>query len=293
MRHHRRTAFTLIELLVVIAIIAILAAILFPVFAQAKVAAKKATAISDMKQQILGILMYGNDYDDMGVVRYRKGFGPANGGSEPSDGLGWESIIQPYLRNSQIITSSLDPRQRYDTPFGLHRRSYGVAKNAFPAVQETSRYSFNRPLKGSRSLTSFPQPSGTVAIGEFRTPHVNLPNFWRQAEYADYAGFDNTRRTKQPPGNKILPQWGFIDNDYNEGAVWSFIDGHAAWKRAAGKTSDGNSSGTEFPGYQHRAATWDANGENFPEWTGGMSCMDDNKYTDQDAANPPCKVPGE
>src|SRR5438105_2983099 len=60
----RKRAFTLIELLVVIAIIAILAAILFPVFAQAKSAARKAQAISNQKQIGAAILMYMNDWDD-------------------------------------------------------------------------------------------------------------------------------------------------------------------------------------------------------------------------------------
>src|ERR1700759_5194353 len=59
-----RKGFTLIELLVVIAIIAILAAILFPVFAQAKEAAKKTTCLSNMKQLTLGVLMYQGDSDD-------------------------------------------------------------------------------------------------------------------------------------------------------------------------------------------------------------------------------------
>lgn len=60
-----KRAFTLIELLVVIAIIAILAAILFPVFAQAKKAAKKTVCISNLSQIGKGVLMYMSDYDDM------------------------------------------------------------------------------------------------------------------------------------------------------------------------------------------------------------------------------------
>ena len=63
--NHKNKAFTLIELLVVIAIIAILAAILFPVFAQAKLAAKKTTAISNVKNINLGLIIYEGDYDDM------------------------------------------------------------------------------------------------------------------------------------------------------------------------------------------------------------------------------------
>lgn len=63
--NHKNKAFTLIELLVVIAIIAILAAILFPVFAQAKDAAKKTSDLSNHKQLGLAVLMYTNDYDDL------------------------------------------------------------------------------------------------------------------------------------------------------------------------------------------------------------------------------------
>ncbi|MCS6831601.1 MAG: DUF1559 domain-containing protein, partial [bacterium] len=59
-----RRAFTLIELLVVIAIIAILAAILFPVFSQAREAARKSSCLSNTKQFGTGILMYAQDYDE-------------------------------------------------------------------------------------------------------------------------------------------------------------------------------------------------------------------------------------
>ena len=59
-----KKGFTLIELLVVIAIIAILAAILFPVFAQAKAAAKKTAALSNVKQNATAVLIYNGDSDD-------------------------------------------------------------------------------------------------------------------------------------------------------------------------------------------------------------------------------------
>ncbi|HVL38484.1 MAG TPA: prepilin-type N-terminal cleavage/methylation domain-containing protein, partial [Fimbriimonadaceae bacterium] len=93
MRKH--SAFTLIELLVVIAIIAILAAILFPVFAQAKDAAKDASALSNVKQMGTAHLMYAADYDDNFVLTAR------------SDGAGWDvwmGMIQPYMKSWDLMT---------------------------------------------------------------------------------------------------------------------------------------------------------------------------------------------
>lgn len=69
----RKNAFTLIELLVVIAIIAILAAILFPVFAQAKASAKRSGTLSNVKQLALGVNMYAADYDDMVNLTWQNG----------------------------------------------------------------------------------------------------------------------------------------------------------------------------------------------------------------------------
>ncbi len=86
-------AFTLIELLVVIAIIAILAAILFPVFAQAKAAAKKTADLSNVKQTATASIMYSGDADDM--------FAANNEGAVPAGSGDW-SISQPYIGQQNV-----------------------------------------------------------------------------------------------------------------------------------------------------------------------------------------------
>ncbi|HEY0868042.1 MAG TPA: prepilin-type N-terminal cleavage/methylation domain-containing protein, partial [Fimbriimonas sp.] len=87
----RNRAFTLIELLVVIAIIAILAAILFPVFAQAKAAAKKTASLSNVKQLNLGQIMYATDNDDRLCFAFSKTATPVAVAKPPdykTDGYG-------------------------------------------------------------------------------------------------------------------------------------------------------------------------------------------------------------
>jgi prepilin-type N-terminal cleavage/methylation domain-containing protein/prepilin-type processing-associated H-X9-DG protein len=96
-----KRAFTLIELLVVIAIIAILAAILFPVFAQAKLAAKKTSDLSNIKQTTLGALMYSNDYDDgePDVAVY----------NSQTESYIFAAKINPYVKNFAIWKNPADP----------------------------------------------------------------------------------------------------------------------------------------------------------------------------------------
>jgi prepilin-type N-terminal cleavage/methylation domain-containing protein len=111
------TAFTLIELLVVIAIIAILAAILFPVFAQARAKARQTACLSNMKQIGTGIAMYTQDYDEMVV--------PSSNGSDavtPSTLRSWPTLIQPFIKNADVFvcpdadTTGMKPDAKYISP---------------------------------------------------------------------------------------------------------------------------------------------------------------------------------
>jgi len=97
MHRPQKSGFTLIELLVVIAIIAILAAILFPVFAQAREKARTASCLSNFKQGSLSILMYVQDYDETMVPMQ---YGCC--GYDPARERGWMNLTQPYIKNWQM-----------------------------------------------------------------------------------------------------------------------------------------------------------------------------------------------
>jgi len=100
MNRSDRRAFTLIELLVVIAIIAILAAILFPVFAQARERARMSACLSNTRQLGTALMLYVQDYDETyPYIRFHCG----------SDCLTWKNVIRPYLKNLDVLACPSNP----------------------------------------------------------------------------------------------------------------------------------------------------------------------------------------
>lgn len=103
-RSSSRRAFTLIELLVVIAIIAILAAILFPVFAQAREKARTTSCLSNFKQSATAIMMYTQDYDET-MMPMTWEYGVWNFQVNQA----WPQMTQPYVKNWQLYRCPSDP----------------------------------------------------------------------------------------------------------------------------------------------------------------------------------------
>lgn len=207
MRTRFKTGFTLIELLVVIAIIAILAAILFPVFAQAKAAAKKTRALNNAKQLSAAYQMYMADYDDMTVSI------PGNVGE-------WWAPILPYVKSIGIIC--WDDRTRAET--NAFRLSLG-AKTTSPFGYNWGPFGWRGGglLEKQIALNSAVYGTSNVNVGISATSVVDPANTFVYGHTYD------TPRATVGIGFAGDTYNGFTTKDTYYGGAWvfGFLDGHA------------------------------------------------------------------
>ncbi len=237
MNHRKSRAFTLIELLVVIAIIAILAAILFPVFAQAKEQAKKTTSISNMKQLLLAAIMYMTDADDK-HHRIRNGYQtyvPPVG--DPNWAIGAEDMLVPYIKNSGLFKNPSDPIERDDCD-----ATYG-----FPISYSWTHYQSgtweDSATFGVHAYYNTQDSRPEAAIGK-PAQTIILYDLWTTASYSEGYSYWRWDNTGIAVGIPLHPQqlsftWCSAKpgaarmsiGSHNSNSNWGFDDGHVATMR--------------------------------------------------------------
>jgi len=252
-KHHRKSAFTLIELLVVIAIIAILAAILFPVFAQAREKARAISCVSNEKQVALGILMYLQDYDE----KYPQYWYSGENGAAPdapfftswpikSGTFGWNEAIYPYVKNTGVF---LCPSAVHGPAWGADR----ITDDTTPTG--VVNYAINARLSGDTGGLDFGGQRTTANEAQVEFPAVTIlltesssntadgsassdENEWGwEGRHVDKLNGDGWIGGNEPaaktPDNFIQaglkpPLWRHTD-----GANYGFCDGHVKWYNGA------------------------------------------------------------
>jgi prepilin-type N-terminal cleavage/methylation domain-containing protein len=202
----RRRGFTLIELLVVIAIIAILAAILFPVFAQARDKARSASCLSNQKQIGLGLMMYAQDYDDTLVMRY---YGA----------LTWKNVMDPYLKNEHVYRCPSNPAARITDVAKKYPGGYAM-------------YLPDEPIARLAGFgMAYPQPQAGIANPASSV--IILEHSYQWPDTGPYLQYNEPARDAS--ALKGPSEWN-SGHDVAAGNM-IFLDGHAKYQRLS-KTYD-------------------------------------------------------
>lgn len=243
----KKRGFTLIELLVVIAIIAILAAILFPVFARAREAARKSSCSSNMKQIVTGMLMYAQDYDEkFPAGKDNCSHGPfdswmQNGTDDfHMQAFFWSVMVQPYIKNVQVFKcpSAIDGNWKDWFSGG---QAVTMLRAQLPGIRTLS-YEFKLAdalaARCGHSMASYNAPAqmGMIFEGwQTGAPHDG-ENYW--------TGWKQS-------GNNI-----------------AFHDGHVAWKRMSQhRMAECGSNDVDLHWRVHTTdCGWDWNPANSIDW---------------------------
>jgi len=258
---NRRSGFTLIELLVVIAIIAILAAILFPVFAQARAKARQAACLSNLKQIGLAVMMYTQDYDE---VYPQTGWqGPC---TNPADGVTagdqfWSGIYafpiasSPYIKNWQIFSC---PDDQYKG--GWAKVGSYCYEAQLLAIKMPGAYAGMNSVPGAMEKVFPLSYAGNYYLNKVYYGRGGPLQMISQADIAAPANlFYCTDVGSYPSNGNAFAGW-YIAPGYGnsadptqrwpagkrhaDGRVWAFCDGHAKWKKDPGFLT---ATGTAIP----------------------------------------------
>ena len=208
-------AFTLIELLVVIAIIAILAAILFPVFAQAREKARQVSCLSNTKQFALATLQYIQDYDETFPMSVYV--------QPPNRAFAVYDAVEPYMKNTGIL---LCPSYRPGIDWKARLAAFGLTNVTFQHVG----YVPNLGLFGE-NLCGTPFNK--------KTPTTSLAAVQRSVDTIMF--FDGYMKG----GGAPLDYYNFLAYArHNEGMCINFADGHSKWYKWNATLPGGNTPAT-------------------------------------------------
>jgi len=194
-RQHVRRAFTLIELLVVIAIIAILAAILFPVFARAREAARGASCRSNLKQLSTAEQMYTQDYDGT-MLSCRLNYAGTNSPLRPgAQWYEWPDMLHAYVKNGGVYVCPSDATVRPTSAYGT---SGGYSLN----------WVYFANFGSPKPMDSITYPAETIL-------------------FTDGIGYYCAGGTGGPANN-----WAqYVSDRHNETVNVAWVDGHVSSKR--------------------------------------------------------------
>jgi len=218
-----REGFTLIEFLVVIAIIAILAAILFPVFSQAREKARQATCLTYTKRIGLACKMYVQDYDETWPMQQYQPFGCNFGAGIPPSQRSrygviyyatvWQDLVDPYIKGTRMVGGCpSDPSALTQDSFGYKaglRLTYAL--NIYAWAYHGGRLSSGERVKGPNEA-EIPRPADRYAGTELR------------AEWGLYGQTLWRMIWDGPPFERLASR-------HFGGTNYLYWDGHAKWQR--------------------------------------------------------------